>query len=171
MLTNPVFQAEKDKLWGNPFIMLIEFDYFDDVGDPQKVRLAQYTEEVVYDGATYTPAAIANIEMSQNMNLEIAAFDIAVGLGGNDYVMDALLEYYDIINTTGRVKIVHVDHLADPTHHEQEEFTIVQARSDEKAVTVSVSPVGFDPIDTTIPARRVTRKEFPGVAINRNLSR
>lgn len=168
MINNPAFALDKNLLYGNPYILLVEFRY-DDAGVPNYLRLAQYDVDVVWNGATWMSFPIAPLETSQNLSGELPAFDLSVG--NVDRMMQSTFEYYEVVGLRGSTYIVKADALDDPTAVIDEEFTVKMARCRNQVATVTCAPLPWDPIETMIPRRRTTRREFPGMAMNRNLTR
>lgn len=168
MLNNAAFSIDKNLLYGKPYIFLVEFRY-EDAGVPQYIRLAQYDVDVTWNGALWKAFPIAPIETSQNLSGELPAFDISVG--NVDRMMQSTFEYYKVVGLRGSVYIIKATALADPTAVIDEPFTVQMAKCRNQIASVTCAPLPWNPIETMIPRRRTTRREFPGMAMNRNLAR
>jgi hypothetical protein len=151
------FSAEKNKLFGDGFVILIEIEF----AAGSFVRYAQYNEPVIFEGHTWQPFPIGSVDVSQSAQGDIPAFDITLSTVGRDVM--SVLEFYEIEGRPGRVVWVHPDFFGDPTAKIEESFIVVTARADVRNAVLTVAPVVFDPFNIQLPAELVTSKQFPGV--------
>lgn len=152
--------AEKNKLVGGSWIELIEIEY----NPPTKLRLAKWSENITWNGETWTAWPIGDISSSQNIEGELPVTTIPI-TGLTSFIM-AILENFVIEGKKGNIYLIHKDHLADNTPVRQTPFTVVNV-SIPNWETVNFSVVmaqaAFEPLKAQLPLRLVTREEFPGV--------
>jgi phage-related protein len=161
MLDIPGFVAEKNKLFGKAFLLLLEIKY-DDADGGQYVRWFQspkINDSITFEGVEWTSFGFSAPKRSQNSRGEISAFDIAVA--NVSRAAESILQNYILENRKGRLVVAHRDHLADPTSKDEEFFMIKWATTDEMQAVLTCASVKF--ATSKIPRKLVTRSEYPGL--------
>jgi phage-related protein len=154
------FIAEKNKRWGEAFVMLVEIQYA--AGVFWRVAKLGLTEESIeFEGETWTNFPIDIPRRSKNSRAEIPTFDLSVA--NPERVFQSILHNYVVEGRTGRLITVHRDHIDDPTAKIEERFTIESATSTARVVTVTCRAIRFNPRRSRIPSRTMTRAEYPGL--------
>ena len=86
---SPKAILEKNKLYGNPFILCIEVD----LPDGQKLRLCQYDREIKLNGSTYYPFPVHLGEIKENNRGELTEIPLQVSNVAQELV--PYVEEYD----------------------------------------------------------------------------
>ena len=161
MLDIPGFVAEKNRLFGKAFLLLLEIKY-DDTGDGQYVRWFQSPkigDSITFEGVEWTAFGFSAPKRSQNARGEISAFDIAVA--NVSRTAESILQNYILENRKGRLIVAHRDLLDDPTAKDEENFIVKWATTDEMQAVITCASVKFS--TSKIPRKLVTRSEYPGL--------
>ena len=151
--------SEKNKLEGSAWILLFELEY----NPGSFIRLARWTQNVVWDGKTWTAWPIGEPQVSQNLQGELPTTTIPI-VGMTSFIM-SLVENVVIEGKKGIMYLVHEDHLADNTPVRITPFTVVQLSANWQAVqfVIVAAQAAFEPLKVQLPLKLVTREEFPGV--------
>jgi len=161
MLNVPAFLEEKNQLFGEGLIILLEIEY----ATNQFIRFARYNTAINFEGFNWIPFPISDVEPTETTQGELPAYDIALSNVGRE--IQSILEFNEIEGASGRLVWVHPDHLADDTAKIEEPFVIISATANVSTAVLTVAPVNFDPFEVQIPAEIVTTSKFPGVLGNR----
>lgn len=164
MLSVPAFLAEKNRREGKNYIMLVELLYDDSDPNPANhayFRAAQWDQDIVFAGNTYLAFPIGDVEVSQSVSGEIPAFDIPLINVGRE--LQSVLELYTLENKPGRLLWVHPDLTGDASAYIEEPFRVISAVATREDGRLSCASVTFDPTAVLLPAKLVTRDEYPGV--------
>lgn len=181
MLDVAAFKSEMNLLAGKGFISLLEILY--DKSDPDPAnwlyfRAAKYSQDVTFtlpqlgnpthsQAYTFPAFAIGDFEIQQSAQGQIPGFELSIENIGRE--MMGIIELYEIERAKGRIIVVHPLKLADPTARIEEKFSINAANANEALAVIECVGVSFDPLRVMIPAKIVTRDEFPGIAGNDGL--
>lgn len=176
----PAFAAEKEKRSGKNFIHLLEIEYatglfvryvrYDRPNAPLETTAGQWnprsvtptnSSPVTFGGVTWSPFPFSKPTRSEHASGEIPVLDIAVSGVGREIA--SILEFYDLEQRPGRVLKVHPDLLSDPTAVKEWKFIVKSARVMQNSAIITVTPLIFDPLTTTLPRKRVSALEFPGI--------
>lgn len=156
-LSVPAFADDKNLLEGKGYILLFELEH--EAG--QFTRFARHTQNVSFEGFTWTKFPMGSVDIPQTQSGEIPVFNIAFQNVGRE--VQSLLEFYIIEGRPGRVLWVHPDKLADTTAKIEEKFIVLSAQADQQTATLSCSPIAWDIFGVQLPNKIVTVEEFPGV--------
>lgn len=156
-LTVPPFTTDKNLLEGLGYILLFELEH--EAG--QFTRFARHTQNVSFEGFTFTKFPMGGVDVPQTSSGEIPVFNIGFSNVGRE--VQSILEFYIIEGRPGRLIWVHPDKLADTTAKIEERFTVLSASADQQTATLSCSPIAWDIFGVQLPLRVVTVEEFPGV--------
>lgn len=152
--------TEKNKLSASgAFINLFQID----ITGESAIRLAQNTEDVTWGGNTYSAFPIRLNEVNENLQGKISS--TLVQFSNVDRTLEPYLAAHNgMVGAVITVTIVHSDHLAESDPVLEDEFTIMEAVSDENWVTFTVG--GVSPFQRRFPRDRylstVCRHFFKG---------
>jgi hypothetical protein len=133
----------------------------------QYVRWARIEKgSVTFESKTWNAFGYGIPTRSQNARGEFPTFDIPVANPGR--TLQALLEQNIIEGRNGRLITVHRLHLADPTANNQEQFTVIDAKTRAQLATLTCAGIRFNWLRTPIPRKLITRAEFPGIQGSRS---
>lgn len=157
----PALIANKNALWGEAFILLIEIEY----SAGEFIRWSRLNDRtdgaVTFEGETYTPFPIGNPRRSENSRGQIPTFDLPIA--NPERVFQGVLHNHIVEGKSGRLITVHRDSLDDPTAKIEEPFTVEMASAHAKEIVLTCKAVRFNPRRTRIPSKVMTRAEYPGL--------
>lgn len=143
--------GEKNKLHQpSPWIWLLEVS----VSDTESARIANYQQNVTWNGDTYYSFPFSIGEIQQSAEGQLPTLNISVA-----NVSREVQEILDANDGLARQKVwlrlVHADHLANADAVLEDRFTILQATANVNAVTFQLGRV--DLFDLEVPRRRYSR--------------
>jgi hypothetical protein len=160
MLDIEQFVANKNALYGNAFLVLVEIEYA--AGEFLRwARLGKAEGSVTFEGNIFVPFGVGNPRRSQNSRGQIPTFDLPVA--NPQRIFQSTLQNYIIEGKTGRLITVDRDQLDDPTAKAEEWFTVETANSHASTITLTCKGVRFNPRRCRIPSKTMTRREYPGL--------
>lgn len=141
-----------------PFIWLIEVRI---PSSPETmVRITPNPKAVTFgtnlagDPITYDPFPVGIGVMDQDSEGGLATFSITVG-GITREIMALLMAYDFLTGQKVNLRLVHEDHLDDPTAQVAHEFEVTNVDGDERAVTFALSSDNL--YNWFIPSERIAR--------------
>lgn len=164
MLDVPAFVAKKNALHGDAFVLLVEIEY----AAGEYIRWARINDRtdapITFEGHVWTAFPIGNPKRSQNARGELPTFDLPIA--NPQRIFQSILANFIVEGKTGRLITVNRDHLGDPTAKAEEWFTVETANSHASTITLTCKSVRFNPRRCRIPAKSMTRAEYPGLLGN-----
>lgn len=131
---------------------------------PSILRLAKWSQNVSWNGQTWTVWPIGDITPNQNIEGELPTTSIPIA-GLTSFII-SILENFTIEGKKGNIYMVHADHLGDATPVKKMPFTIINVSVpnwDTVVFNVIMAQAAFEPLRAQLPLKLVTRDEFPGV--------
>lgn len=161
MLDIPEFIERKNERDGDKFVLLVEIEYSPGLY-VRWARLDGFVDtSIVFEGFTWTAFGIGNPRRTQNSRGEIPTFDLP--LANPERIFQSVLHNYIVEGRPGRLVTVHRDHLDDPSAKVVEWFTVQSANTSARMVNLTCQSVRFNPRRSRIPAKTMTRAEYPGL--------
>lgn len=147
---NNTFKNEKNKQTNKP-IYLFEINY----SGSNWVYYTDYSQNVVYDGTTYTKFPIKLDFIGENLKGEIE--QIVVTAANPNRIFETYLEDYDGLKGSQiNIKYVWANQLDDADAYIQDTFYVEQANATEEAVSLTLT-TKFDLNRIQLPRRRFHR--------------
>jgi phage-related protein len=146
------FKTEKNRRLVSP-IFLYEIQ-FDSVGN-QWLRYANWNEDVVFDGFTYTKAVVRHGSIKES--IDGGAVKVSLHIGNVDRGIQYYLENWNGLREA-KVNILQVfkDELADPTVVDRMSYNIADSSVNTSEAKFVLSGT-FDVFDITLPRRKFYR--------------
>jgi lambda family phage minor tail protein L len=144
---------EKNKLENlSPWITLYEVE----LNDSETIYLAEYPENITFDSNTYISFPIKHSDFNENSRGTIARMQVTVA--NADRQIQAYLEANNgLRGQKVIVRMVHKDHLDDPTSVIESTLYIIAPSFDGEAVVFTLSPTKFDILRVQTPGRAYLR--------------
>lgn len=147
---NANFIEQKNKQTST-IIRLYILEAYDGTND---LRFAEWNEDIVFDGLTYTKFPISIDQISENNKGYINSTTIT--LANVSRQIETYLQNYDLRGKTVRIKRVWLEHLDDPEALIEDVFNINAITSTAKNVMLTITSK-LDIMDVNTPGRLYTR--------------
>lgn len=145
-----VFVEEKN-LEENKPIVLYELNY----EGSNWLYLAEYDEDVTFDGQVYTAFPISHESVSENVGGEVDSVRVKVANVNRE--IQVYIEQYDAFRGKSIIiKLVWANQLADADAYIQDEFFVDKVVSDENVTEFTLTSK-FDVLDIDLPLRKYSR--------------
>jgi len=107
--TNDAFKEKSRARIKRPIFLYTIYDY---IGDSSNKCFAAYSQDVVFDGVTYTKFPITHDQITENTEGEIDT--VNVQLSNISRLIEYYLQNYDLRGKKVSIKMVYADALDDP---------------------------------------------------------
>ena len=152
--------TEKNKLaQAGAFLNLVQID----ITGESAIRLAQNTEDVSWDGETYSAWPMQLGEVQENLTGRTGTTTLKLS-NVTRALEPYLQDHAGCVGAVVTITVVHSDHLAEATPVLSDVFTVLDAQSDENWVAFTIG--GSEPFSRRFPRDRyistVCRHVFKG---------
>jgi len=145
------FILEKNKPSNKPTYLYTIYDYD---GASGNLYYTSWSENIVYDGQTYTAFPISHDSINENSDAQVDS--VSITLGNVSRLIQAYLETYDFGAKKVKISQIFIDLLADTDAHIDEIYYIDSYTADENNVEFNLTSK-FDVLSVTLPTRTYSR--------------
>jgi len=147
--TSPEFKEESRKRSTQPIFLYSIFDY-DSLGLNHDKHFAAYSEDVVFDGVTYTKFPLTHDAIAENSKGELDS--VKVQLSNIARYLEYYLQNYDLRGKRVSIKMVYANMLDDTDSYIEFSNYIDSYTSNVKNVVFNLMSK-FDVLDVVVPGR------------------
>lgn len=144
-------RLEKNKKTNQPVFLYTIYDYD---GEENNLYFAEYDQNVIYDGQTYTKFPIAHEYIGENTQGQIDT--VRVTLSNVSRLIQAYFENYDFRGKKVSIKMVWADQLGDPDAYIEDIYYIDSYVAGQYNAEF-VLTTKFDVLDLELPVRKYSR--------------
>ncbi len=161
MRGNTTFKTETNQPQNEPIYLYTVFDYD---GDGNDLCYVNQKTQVVFDGVTYEPFPIKHESISENSKGEID--QVSVVVANVNRLFRAYLSQYEFRDKKVSICQVFRDRLSDSSAKLEDFYYISSISAETESISFGLT-TKLDLLSETLPRRKYTRGDFPGIPSKR----